>query len=444
MQARNILILILLGTFFVSLIFSFHYRISPTVDAKAYTRIARNMAAGLGYIEHIENAGRPAADDAIVRVGPGYEFFLAGLYVLAGGQNLPLVWVAQALLRALTVFLVYKIARILFLNYENHTLTALLAAGIVGFFPDLIMIGGMLLAETLFLVLLAAAFYYSLLLLEERQNLYLWASAILWGLASFIRPTAIPMILFLVAILAYQKNWTRVALLLLPTVVLLGGWSVRNSIVYGRPLFTTTAGSYALWVGNNSGATGGYDKTPQIQEFIEKYHSVELSKKAFGDYVAFLFHRPFKFAELQFRKTILYFSLLRPAGTWIYLADKPIDRIITLGLSAAATGFLFVFGSAGAYLYFRKKIQANLFFFGMFILQPLVVIPMYVETRYRHPLYLFLALFAAYALVVFFKRFSSLRPFLWSLLVFIMISGIDVFYSFTTIVEKLRLVFSTI
>ena len=55
MRSRTILVLILAGIFFTSLAFSFYYRISPTTDAKAYTRIARNLAAGLGYIEHYEN-----------------------------------------------------------------------------------------------------------------------------------------------------------------------------------------------------------------------------------------------------------------------------------------------------------------------------------------------------------------------------------------------------
>src|SRR3989338_518375 len=129
MRARTILTYILLGTFLISVIFSFYYKISPTVDAKAYTRIARNMVAGLGYIEHIENAGHIADDDAIVRVGPGYEFFLAGLYLITGGQNLPIVWIAQALLHVLTAFFLYKIALLLFSEHENRTRIALLAAG---------------------------------------------------------------------------------------------------------------------------------------------------------------------------------------------------------------------------------------------------------------------------------------------------------------------------
>src|SRR3989344_2102154 len=438
MHARKILIYILFGAFLVSIIFSFYYRISPTVDAKAYTRIARNMVAGLGYIEHIENTGRITNDDAIVRVGPGYEFFLAGLYLVTGGQNLPIVWVAQALLRVLTAFFIYKIALLLFSEHENRTRIALLAAGIIGFFPDLVVIGGMLLAETLFLTLLAAALYFSLLLLKDGRRSHLYFASILWGLAALVRPTAIPMVFLLAVVLIYRKNWASAAIVLIATILFIGGWSVRNSLVYGRPLFTTTAGSYALWVGNNAGATGGYDKTPQIHELIDKYHSIELSKKAFGDYFAFLIHRPFKFIELQFRKTILYFSLLRPMGLWIYLADKPIDRAITLFASAIATVFLFIAGAAGAYFYFKEKVCTNLFLFGMIMIQPFVVIPTYVETRYRYPLYIFLALFAALAVMATLQKTISRKIILWVCLLFFLISVIDIAYSAQIFRERIK------
>ena len=438
MHARKILIYILFGAFLVSIIFSFYYRISPTVDAKAYTRIARNMVAGLGYIEHIENTGRITNDDAIVRVGPGYEFFLAGLYLVTGGQNLPIVWVAQALLRVLTAFFIYKIALLLFSEHENRTRIALLAAGIIGFFPDLVVIGGMLLAETLFLTLFTAAVYFSLLFLKEWLRSHLYLTSILWGLAALVRPTAIPMALLLAGVLAYRKNWASAAIVLLPTILFIGSWSARNSLVYGRPLFTTTAGSYALWVGNNAGATGGYDKTPQIQELIDTHHSIELSKKAFGDYFAFLIHRPFKFIELQFRKAVLYFSLLRPMGLWIYLADKPIDRVITLGLSITATALLFIFGFAGAYHFFHRNIRDNVFLFGMFILQPFVVIPTYVETRYRYPLYIFLALFASFTISLILKRAISRKVILWVCLLFFLISVIDVAYSQQIFRERIK------
>ena len=55
--------------------YSFYFKITPAIDARAYNDIAWNIAQGNGYRE---SADVPfEKDNSIVRVGPGYEFFLA-------------------------------------------------------------------------------------------------------------------------------------------------------------------------------------------------------------------------------------------------------------------------------------------------------------------------------------------------------------------------------
>ena len=429
MRSRTILVLILAGIFFTSLTFSFYYRISPTTDAKAYTRIARNLAAGLGYIEHYENAGDPLRDDAIVRVGPGYEFFLAGIYWFLGGENWSVIWAVQAILRVLTAFFIFKLSLLLLGDEREGRSVGILAALIFAVFPDFIVVGGMLLAETFLMFFLIIATYYSIKLLNTGKTSYAIFASFFWGVASLTRPTAIPAVLLLAVLLAHRKRWKLAFVSLVFTILFIGGWSLRNSFLYGRPLFTTTAGSYALWIGNNADATGGYDKTPQIQELVSKEHSVELSQKAFRDYFAFIIHRPFKFIELQFRKTALYFSLLRPMGFWLYLNGKPIDRLITIGLSGAFTVLLFVFGVAGVWRYFRENIREKYFLLGAVLLQPVVVIPTYVETRYRYPFYLFLVFFAAYAVWLLWNKKITPKIILWVFILFLVVSAIDFLYS---------------
>src|SRR3989344_4465081 len=159
MQARNIIALVLLGIFIVSIAFSFYYRISPTSDAKAYTRIARNLAAGQGYIANLENADDIARDDAIVRVGPGYEFFLAGIYWFMGGENWSVIWAVQAILRVLTAFFIFKLSLLLLGDEREGRSVGILAALIFAVFPDFIVVGGMLLAETFLMFFLIIATY---------------------------------------------------------------------------------------------------------------------------------------------------------------------------------------------------------------------------------------------------------------------------------------------
>ncbi len=94
-------------------LFSFYVADHPRVDARAYDRIAWNLAQGFGYVEDVSMAETPVKDDAIIRVGPGYQFFLAGVYVMAGHQYW-VVWLLHALLRGASVVLIYMIARQLF------------------------------------------------------------------------------------------------------------------------------------------------------------------------------------------------------------------------------------------------------------------------------------------------------------------------------------------
>ena len=124
----------------VSAAYSFYYHDRPRVDAQAYDFVGWNLARGLGYIENEQNAANPRADDAIVRVGPGYQFFLAGVYSMFG-HHVWIVWILHALLRGATVYFVYAITRF-FLHNEK---ASLFGAFLVGFSPDLIVINGLLL-----------------------------------------------------------------------------------------------------------------------------------------------------------------------------------------------------------------------------------------------------------------------------------------------------------
>jgi len=387
----------------ISVVFSLYYQIPPTTDAKAYNNIARNLSSGKGYVQNAKLAMTPSLDDALVRIGPGYEFFLAALYKVFG-YGWKIVWIVQALLRGLSVLLIFYIVRELFWKEEHAVRIGLVAAIIFALIPDLIIMSGMLLAETLFITLLLGGTYFSLRVLRTGLPRDSWCAGILWALASLTRPTAIPLFLLLAGFLFYQKRWKLALPVIGIPLLLLGLWSARNTQVYGKPLFTTTAGSYALWIGNNPDATGGYDKPDRIQDIITRGHSVDVSSVAFHEYISFLSEQPFKFLELQFRKTVLYFSLIRPTGFWFYLEHVPVQQLITLIMSALGAAFLFVMGGAGVLEYIKGMTRKKYFMLTLVALQPLLVIPTYVETRYRYPLYSVLAIFAAYTLWCFWQK----------------------------------------
>ena len=181
---RNIFLGILGAVFLLSLSYSFYFRIPPAVDARAYDTIAWHLVQGYGYREWLEIPLNN--DNAIIRVGPGYEFFLAGLYFLFG-HHYEIVWVAQAFLLMLMALLTFLTAREVFSNsfLENMEvgcssrawLIGVVAAFLVGFSPDLITMQGMLMTETLgiFLVVLSVYLFFNALNRElEPRSEKIW------------------------------------------------------------------------------------------------------------------------------------------------------------------------------------------------------------------------------------------------------------------------------
>jgi hypothetical protein len=70
---------------------------------------------------------------------------------------------------------------------------------------------------------------------------------------------------------------------------------------------------------------------------------------------------------------------------------------------------IFAFGLSGAWLvWFRKETLSRLMI-AMALMAPLAVIPIIVETRYRMPVYPFLAIFAGYFAAVCLSRWRTAR-----------------------------------
>ena len=82
----------------------------------AYDVIASNLANGNGYREDL--SVDLAHDYAIARVGPLYEYFLVGIYKIFG-HNYFWVWFFQALLHAVSAWLIYKTTQIIFSDSEK-------------------------------------------------------------------------------------------------------------------------------------------------------------------------------------------------------------------------------------------------------------------------------------------------------------------------------------
>ena len=238
----------------------------PANDALEYDFHAQSIAAGDGYKRSIYLLqGGPTA----VR-GPGFPYFLGGIYALSG-DSIAAGRLAGAALGALAVLLLYLIAKRIW-----GRRVGLLAAGLAAAFPPLVFLSRDLLSESLFIVLRARRHPLRARLPPLRRNASLGGSpGALCGLAALTRNTGL--VLVLAIALGVWTGTPRLRLRSLAgpavavacAVLVIAPWTVRNAIEFGRfiPL-TTSPGIAASGTYNQysylDGGTHGAWRDPQI------------------------------------------------------------------------------------------------------------------------------------------------------------------------------------
>ncbi len=432
---KKILLIILIISFGACLCYSLYFKIKPVVDARAYDVIASNLANGNGYRENL-NVDL-AHDSAIVRVGPLYEYFLAGIYKIFG-HNYVWVWFFQALLHAVSAWLIYKTSQIIFSDSEKKRKIGLLAAGVFGFYPDLIEISAMLMTETLYLFLICLALYVFFLYFVKLKG-YL---AVLLGIAAGLAVLARPPFLFLLPIVLFypvsKRKFFHAGLFLFALVLIFLPWTIRNYQVYDKIMPFGAAGNYNFWIGNYHGANGEQVPSEEMLKYNETHQAKDINSESMRQFKNFLQEYPLEFIKLTALRINKYFSLIRPMGFWFY--QKGWGQVLFILFSALASVFLFIFGLAGLIKGFKSD-NVKLHYLAVFtVITPLILFITVVETRYRFQIYPLLAIFAAWfvfspASLKDFWRDSIWR---WSSAILIANGLIDFFLSIGKISEKLR------
>lgn len=438
------LIYILFGSFFVCVAYSFVFRINPVVDAKAYDVIAQNIVAGNGFVENADLSVK--FDKAIIRVGPLYQYFLAGTYWLFG-HNYWVVWVLQAILHTISVYFVYLTARIIFKQFEKVETISLLSAGIFAFFPDLVEISAMVMTETLYLFFWAWLLWYFVDFVDKNkiESSKAWISSMalgaVGGLATLARP---PVLFVLPVIFVYFLLKKKIKLLIIMSLaigIIFTPWTVRNYLAYQKIMPFGGAGGYNFWIGNHVGSTGEQDKPEEVEPFIEQYGAYLVSDKSIDEFKIFVREYPFDFVRLTALRINRYFSSARPMGFWFY--DSGLSQFVFIFSSAIYSFLLFLFSLYGGIMLWTRRNNLLNYLFSFIILTPLILFITVVETRYRFQIYPLLALIASYGLITLLNN-----KFLWKSRVFLLSftfvslnSIIDLLLSLDKLKEKLGLFF---
>lgn len=432
---NRILVLIVIISFFASLSYSFYFKIKPTVDARAYDNIAQNIVAGNGYREEL--GGDIAQDNAITRVGPLYEFTLAGLYRIFGHQY-KFVWLFQALLRAVSTWLIYLTVLLIFADSDCKRKVALWAAGIFAFYPDLIEISAMLLTETLYLFFVCLLFYVFFYYVSWSDN---WRLALVLGLVSGLAVLARPPVLFLLPVILFffwgRRKWLPATLFLVALFLVFVPWTVRNYRVYGEIMPFGAAGNYNFWIGNWHGGDGEQNPQPFHAIFAATHETKEINSESMRQFKLFLREHPVEFLKLTVLRVNKYFSVFRPMGWWFY--QTGIGQMLFVLTSAVASMLLFVFGLTGILKAVISKEKKFYYPLAFIVFTPLIIFVTVVETRYRFQIYPLLTIFSGYTIVLLQKNKNwwSDRVLRAAILVVFLNGIFDLIFSFEKIMEKL-------
>ncbi len=448
---------ILVLSFLLPLIYSFYFRIHPVVDAQAYDVIAVNIVDGFGFRE--DSSLSYEWDNAIVRAGPGYEYFLAGVYKIFG-HHYEVVWIIQALLHTVSVWLIYLIALRVFSNIEldekkdirkrflamlgmtgeGAKNIALISAALFAFWPDLIEISAMLMTETLYLFFTVLTLFLFVKVYEDHKNICLaLVSGLITGLAVLTRPPILLFIPIFLFLYIQKKSYKAGAVFLFAALAALSPWVIRNYLIYNQLIITTMIGEFNIWVGNTLQADGGQlaDGYNPLREYVNENGFFGLKEKAGMEFKMFLLNHPFVFIKLTFLRFIRFFSLIRPMGFWFYQSGLGEGAVVFSSLVWIAGVFLA--GFSGLVELLKKKKTIFYYLAVMAATSPLVLLPTVVQSRYRFQIYPFLVLFAGYMIYKSMqnKKWYKEKSLLYTFSFLILVSLLDFFINFGTVLDRL-------
>jgi 4-amino-4-deoxy-L-arabinose transferase-like glycosyltransferase len=293
-------------------------------DMFQYDMLARSLASGDGYrwyrradvVRHSSYLERhlgfeinpmllPEEGIQTTFRAPGYPFFLAGLYTLFGLEDrLPVTRILQALLGASLAPLVAVLARRLGLRPA----AGIVAGLAVGAYPILLMYPLGLASENLFIPLFVISLI-TLLHAGSRRSVPATASAGLAIGAGILTRGAFILFFPLAVMWLWKQRGPRPALAL--TAIVLAAvlpWSIRNSLILGRPAFVENSFAYNLFVGYHPQGEGAFQTSVAVQpmRFLE---DSQRDRWTMQQALAFMREDPWRIPYLLLKRTAYYWGL---------------------------------------------------------------------------------------------------------------------------------------
>jgi 4-amino-4-deoxy-L-arabinose transferase-like glycosyltransferase len=209
----------------------------PVNDAGSYLTLASQIAHTGDYpTSAVRGKGAGGTRGPTAYFPPGYPYFLAATDLIDGhttrrGGAIHPARLSQALLGTVTVALIGLVA----LEAFGETI-ALIALGLAAFYPVLIELSGILVAENLMTPLVLGASWAALRAARSQRPLrWIAAAGVMTGLATLVHVNAILVLIpLVVAAWRVHPALRAPALLIVTALLTLTPWMIRNAIVMHR------------------------------------------------------------------------------------------------------------------------------------------------------------------------------------------------------------------
>jgi 4-amino-4-deoxy-L-arabinose transferase-like glycosyltransferase len=292
-------------------------------DARDYELHAQSVAVGEGYSRHVAY-GRPTAFRP-----PGYPYFLAGVYRVAGVERAPqarrvhVARVAQAFVGTAVVALIGAVAMMLW-----GWPTGLVATALGAVYVPLITVGGAVMSEPLFVVAMLAALLAALAHRRSPHRYrYAVLSGVLTGLAILTRANGVVLLVplaFAVSDSRPRRAWPSLGppvALVAAAVLTVTPWTIRNAVELdafvpvSTQLGSSLAGTYNDVARTDPENPGAWRSIGHVPQYASLWRQVRTTPEAVLEqrlrtasrhYIA---AHPFYVAEVGFWNTLRMLDL---------------------------------------------------------------------------------------------------------------------------------------
>jgi 4-amino-4-deoxy-L-arabinose transferase-like glycosyltransferase len=380
-------------------IFPLSYSLSP--DEATYVWGAKQILAGTFFPPTLERYEQ----------SPLYVLFLAAHFGLFG-ENFLFVRLTQAVLGALTAVLTFALAKRMGKTCQvsrevNLTGFAGLAGLIVALYPDLIVLNGLLLTETLYTFLLVALILAWQIALDQSSLRWRMIAGALAGLALLTRTTVLAFLFLALAwdVFRARPHWrngiARASIILAALMMVIAPWLARNWVAHETFFPPSYQFSWSLWASNHSGADGSMTLTPDMIAEEQRVQNLTMPERyAYFTTQAIVWIRahPVEFIALALIKTSRFVGI-KPDGMF---RGSVFNKYIALVVPALTKGVLWLLVIIGGIFSARAWRRLGLIF-AVILSSWLTIVVFSFYPRYLAPIIPVLAIIAAYGI-------NPLRP----------------------------------